>query len=145
VSLVLETERDYSIEKNKVWNPNVLKWICIFLSAYSGIVLYIINFYRLNHPQKRKKLAIGLSILLPISLISVFIRKYDLITLLLFMINIGLAIYFSDEQKQLFYEHMQNGGQKASSILAWIFGVLILLGIIIVYLVLGFLVIIFLK
>lgn len=99
----------------------------------------------MNHPQKRKKLAIGLGLLLPVILISIFIRNYALITLLLFVINISVAIYFSYEQKQLFYEHLQNGGEKANSILAWIFGFLILLGIVIVYLVLGILLITFIK
>ncbi len=140
---MLETAKVYPIEKKKVkvWNPNVLKWICIFLSAYSGVFLYIINFYRLNHPQKRKKLAIGLSILLPVILFSIFIRNYALITLLLFVINISVAIYFSYEQKQLFYEHLQNGGEKANPVSAWLFGFLILLGIVIVYLLLGILLI----
>lgn len=144
---MLETEKVYTIEKKeaKIWNPNVLKWICIFLSVYSGIFLYIINFYRLNHPQKRKKLAIGLGILLPVSLIFILVRKYALITLFLFIVSISVAIYFSYEQKQLFYEHMQNGGQKASSFSALIIGFLVLFGIIIVYLLLAILIIKFLN
>lgn len=103
---MLVTKEDSTLTTNKVWNPNVLKWICIFLSAFSGITLYIINFYRLNHPQKQKKLIIGISVMVVVSVIAFFTPNYSLMALFLFLINIGVAIYFNYEQKELFNNHM---------------------------------------
>lgn len=124
---MLETKEVSTLTMGKVWNPNVLKWICIFLSAFSGITLYIINFYRLNRPGKQKKLIIGICVIVVVSVIAFFTPNYSVISSLLFLINIGIAIYFNYEQKELFYNHMQNGGKKASSAYAWILGILILL------------------
>lgn len=131
--IMSEIKEALTIKTTKVWNPTALKWICIFLSFYSGIILYIINFYRLRHLKKLKNTIIGASVLLIVSVISFITPNYALVTLLLFLTNIIVAAYFNYQQKESFNEHMENGGKKASALMGWVFGVLILLGIFLIY------------
>lgn len=123
---MFESEVVHLSSKKKVWNPATLKWICIFLSVFSGVTLYIINFYRFNHPRKNKYLLLGLSILLITGLLTVLVDN-GLFKYLIFIVNIGVAIYFSYEQKEVYDNYIENGGEKASSLIAWFFGVIILI------------------
>jgi hypothetical protein len=136
--IMSETKEALALNKTRVWNPVALKWICIFLSFYSGITLYIINFYRLKHHKRHKNTFIGISILLTVSVISFITPDHTLVSLLLLLTNVSVAAYFNYQQKELYSEHIENGGNKASAILGWIFGVLILLSLFLVYFVINF-------
>ncbi|MDF2988924.1 MAG: hypothetical protein K0R50_4434 [Eubacterium sp.] len=120
-----ETKEALALNKTRVWNPVALKWICIFLSFYSGITLYIINFYRLKHHKRHKNTFIGISILLTVSVISFITPDHTLVSLLLLLTNVSVAAYFNYQQKELYS-------------VGWIFGVLILLSLFLVYFVINF-------
>ncbi|TYQ15426.1 UNVERIFIED_CONTAM: hypothetical protein Cloal_1876 [Acetivibrio alkalicellulosi] len=122
--------------KKKVWNPTTLKLMCVFLGTFSAMPLYILNFYRLDHPKKQQNTIIGVGVsIITIGLVFI-IPEGTIISLLMFMFmfmfNIGVAIHFSSEQKVYFQTFIENGGKKASSLLAWILGIFILVTFIII-------------
>lgn len=113
------------LNKKKVWNPTTLKWMCIFLSTFPVMPLYILNFYRLEHPKKQQNTIFGVGVTMITTGLSFVIPVGTIISFIIFMVNIGVAIYFSSEQRAYFLTYIENGGEKASSILACIIGILI--------------------
>lgn len=100
---------------SRVWNPNTLKWITIFLSGITGIILYIINYYRLDHPNKKQKLLLGILFFILLTIVVIALPNFNSVRYVFFGINIALAIYYSADQKNYFTQHIKDGGRKASA------------------------------
>jgi hypothetical protein len=129
--------KEVSVE-TKVWNPSTLKWMCIFLSAFSAILLYIINFYKLNHPKKMQFTLFGITATIITMILALLLPEGTIFSILILMINIVVAIFFSAQQKEFYNKFIQNGGRKASSFVAWILGIVFLIAFIVLFGVLSF-------
>ncbi|HEX3027821.1 MAG TPA: hypothetical protein VHT34_00605 [Clostridia bacterium] len=117
----MENDSNVVIGK-KAWNPSSLKLICFF-SLVSSIILYVINFHRLDHPKKFRNTIIGISAFIGMTILALISPVFSWLILL---VNTFTAIYLSDRQKEIYKEFINKGGKKASSLLAWILGSCIL-------------------
>lgn len=119
---------DYSgyHNKNSVWSPRALKYIAIFCSIIPGAILFSMNYLRLEHQEKKKKILTVITIALVYFLLAFITPNFPFVGYLFMAINIVIATYFSSDQKKLFEHHIKNGGKKASVTIPLILSIVIL-------------------
>lgn len=114
-----------SIPTKKLWNPKSFIILSLLFSFLPAGIMYSLNYGRSGNQRKKWT-----------SLISTIIGFIFLCTLTIFIptiiskslclgINIGIAVYLVRTQTDLYQQHIQNGGQKASYLLPVIIGILI--------------------
>lgn len=105
-------------KRGSAWNPKYFIYLSAFFSSVPVLICYIINFRRLNKNAilNRKTLCpvVGL-LLLVISLFYIENVKYA--KYIVYAFNIAIGFYMQYSQKDLFKEHIEEGGKSANYIL----------------------------
>ncbi|MFD1426962.1 hypothetical protein JOD24_000426 [Kroppenstedtia sanguinis] len=100
------------VKPEPIWSPLAVGLFCFFFSFLAGGLMNAISYGRAGDPEKKKK---RLQILIPafiIFCVLVILAPNDL-NMLFNMFNIATMFYFIYDQKKLFEEHTQRGGEKA--------------------------------
>ena len=101
-----------NVKPKPIWNPLAVGLFCFFFSFLAGGLMNAISYGRAGYPERQKR---RLLILIPAFIIFgiVVIVSPDSLNILFNLFNVAVAIYFYQDQKKLFEEHIQRGGEKA--------------------------------
>lgn len=121
--------------KGAPWNPRGIALITFFFSILPGGILHALNYERLGRSELKRNNLIT-NTLSAVALV-VAALTFDLPRLLIFVINVGYAIYFQISQESLFRQHLAGGGKKASLVLPGAASLLSLVPLLTLMLVLG--------
>lgn len=112
------------ISTKKLWNPKSFIIFSVFFSFVPAGIMCSLNYGRCGN--QRKKWTFFLSTILGfMALIALAIILSVKTSSIFLAINIGVGIYFRNIQRQLYEEHIKNGGGRASYLLPIIIGALI--------------------
>lgn len=110
--------------KKVVWSPRAIKYIAIFCTLIPGLVLFSMNYARLEHPKKKTRILALIGITSLFFLVAILTPANPIINYLFLVANIGIAIYFSNDQKVMFENHLQKGGKKASIVIPLVLSII---------------------
>lgn len=113
---ILENEStqisDYKFLNQKLWKPSLFIWLSIFFSFLSSGILFALNYKRTG---KKSQGNLILIIIMIISIPYIAVVGYKYIPNGLYpALNIILSIIMWGLQKDIFNDHILNGGKKAS-------------------------------
>lgn len=97
-----------------VWNPKAIKLISIFCSLVPGCVLFSMNYARLEHPEKKKRILTVIGVTLLYFILVAITPSIKFINYLFIAVSVVISIYVANDQNKLYENHIQNGGKKAS-------------------------------
>ncbi|PAB58717.1 hypothetical protein [Anaeromicrobium sediminis] len=108
---MFENEFNEKYNKPAIWSPKSIFWISVFFSFIAGGIMYIINYKRLGYTHKVKTQTFYIVLaIIGIIVASTFIEM----NLISWGINLVIANFYKDDQKELFENHIKLGGKKAS-------------------------------
>ncbi|WP_130807881.1 hypothetical protein [Senegalia massiliensis] len=112
-------------ERKKLWNPRGFLVLGPIFSFLPVAILYSLNCGKLGYrKKKRNSLAITfISVFIIIALEYLIDGGIDRI--IFTALNIGVAIYAYHDQSNLFKEHIDNGGRKASYLIPVIISLIV--------------------
>ena len=105
---------DYEYSKTKLWSPFgffVLSW---FFSFLPGAILYAQNSGRVGLKQRKKTLVISSILLFVVTIVMANFLEAEFAKSLFQGVNIGIGIYMWRSQRDMFQDHLDKDGLKAS-------------------------------
>lgn len=117
------TEINSSISTKKLWNPKSFIILSALFSFLPTGIICSLNYGRLGD-NKKKWITLALTILGFIAFTILASQLTVKTSSFLLPINIGIGIFLRNIQKELYNEHIQNGGKRASYFLPIFIGVL---------------------
>ena len=114
---------EVKVPTKKLWNPKSFVALAMFFSFLPAGILSALNYGRIDDQKKKwtTLLATIGGFILFIAL--VIIVPFDGFKYIGYGINAGVGTYFFRAQRNLYNEHIQNGGEKASLVLPIILSV----------------------
>lgn len=100
----------------KLWNPKWFTALGVLFSFLPAAILCALNYGRLGDTGKKNNYLIISGIGFVAMILLAFIVQQDLMKYVFYALNIGIASYMSKNQTDIFKNHINSGGQKASYI-----------------------------
>jgi hypothetical protein len=123
-------------KRQGAWSPNAIGFITLFCTFLPGGILWALNYSRLGQPDKTRPRMIGVIIgyLAMWTLAFLEIENADVaraVDVVIRAIHPALGFLFYQQQKDLFKQHIDSGGKKASILLPTLLSIAFLVTVII--------------
>jgi len=111
------------VSTKKLWNPKSFVILSALFSFFPTGIICSLNYGRLGD-NKKKWITLISNILGLISLVALIFLINIKSSSAILPINIGVGILFRNMQKNIYNEHIKNGGEKASYFIPILIGIL---------------------